>query len=182
MKHLSALLLGFSLLGCSVPWEHHATAHILIEEKDFTPEQIDVIHEAVSEWNTALNGYLRFEYVTEKGDDNLIVIRGVSLTILLQDDISAVTYTVPWENGGGIELPNSLTGDGKPYLLPLALHELGHALSLSHSGENTIMQPVLKVPTQRITCVDLSQFCEINDCNAMDFPICQSCIQSTDGI
>lgn len=161
------------LSGCAT-WDKKETAHIFIEENDFSPDQILVLQEAVSEWNQALNGYLNFEFVSNKDESN-IVIKGVSLASLQEDDFAGVTYTVPWENGGNIELPNDLYGDGKEYLLPLALHELGHALSLGHSEEHTLMQPMLYNPTQRITCLDINQFCDINGCNAADFPICNPC-------
>lgn len=175
MKRLIPGLLCIGLLGCQQPaWHKGDTAHILIVEEDFTPAQVVKLKEAVEEWNIALNGWLTFDYVTTKGDQELIVIRGEDWHALDKDGYAAVTYLVPWECGGGIEMPNNDPANWDKYFISLALHELGHALSLGHSkSHDSVMFPRVTKASLTITCVDLEQFCEVNGCDAKDFPLCQ---------
>jgi hypothetical protein len=176
MKRLLLLCLFIGLCGCRPPaWHKGDTVHILIVEKDFTPEQVVKLKAAVSEWDISLNGWLKFEYVTEKGADHLIVIRGEDQQKLQDDGYAAVTYIVPWECGGGIEMPYNDPESWDKYFVGLALHELGHALSLEHTDDHhTVMYPMVRKASLHITCADIVQFCDYSGCFAKDFPICQT--------
>lgn len=169
------MLFSLGVVSCNNSWELGDTANILVEESDFSPYELDCIRQAVHEWNVALNGYMTLQYVTYKGEGNLIVIRGEGVQILESQSPYrvGVTYTLPWEKGGAVELSNNDDNDLNGYYVAMVEHELGHALNLEHKPGHVLMAPNLWSKHQTVTCSDLQQFCEVNGCDWHYFPLCQ---------
>lgn len=181
------LSLALLCVGCAQShgcrgWDEGETAYVWIDDPDgkFTPEQVEIIHQAVEEWEIALNGFINFEFIDGKGPDALIVIRADSHENIVEDRghdiVLAYTDYVPWEQGGGITLPFDFSNEAFHGLL---LHELGHTLGLEHDTPDTLMHWKYRPEVNHITCGDIEQFCEQNLCIPASFPPCQDA--STNG-
>ncbi len=172
-KSLFVLVLTVLVLtGCS-DWDRGETAHIFIDSKDFSPEQMGAIHEAVAEWEESLGGFVHFVYVDEKGSDDLIVIRSATVQEMderYESGRTGNTNTDPWACGGGITIARDMS---MKRFKKSVLHELGHSLGLGHSEGKTIMAPNLNEMPSHITCEDVTHFCEKSDCDASSLPLCQ---------
>lgn len=158
--------------GCS-HWEEGSTAYVFIDdpEHQFSQEEIDLIHAGFQDWEDATGGYITFEFVGGKGKGSLIPIRPVLYQeIEEKTGHSAETNYVPWERGGDIQLPCDV--DRESFRL-ITIHEIGHALGLDHDIPGTVMVYGVDKSPDHITCRDVEQFCEVNDCDAVSMPACQ---------
>lgn len=67
-------MMAASAVGCGL--EEGETVYMMLDpEADFTDEQIALIDSAARNWEDATEGYVKFEWVTEKGPTNLIVFK-----------------------------------------------------------------------------------------------------------
>lgn len=157
--------------GCS-SWEEGSIAYVWIDDSShsFSNEEIEIIHESCHEWEEATDNHVTFRFVSGKGTDSLIVVRSDSLSHIKEErGLAAVTDWVPWERGGAITMPNNVAPEQFRLLM---LHELGHALGLDHDRKGTIMFPGTGNASDFITCEDVTQFCEVNDCQSDNMPPC----------
>lgn len=153
-------------------WEEGSVANIFIDDPDhlFSEEELADIHTAAQEWSEATNDHVTFTFVTSKGSDSLIVIRPKLLaTIEDETGMSAITRFDWWARGGGIDMPYDVSENDFHQMM---LHEMGHSLGLDHDGPGTIMEHHLALQADHITCTDVYQFCDVNDCDASEFPPC----------
>ncbi len=174
MRKFLCVFMTLIACGCST-WTKGSTCHILIEEKGFNQQQLEKIHAAVAEWNKALDGYLKFEYVTQKGDEDLVVIRARTIDPVLQNNkYLGETFSDPWADGGGIELPVNMGSDiDSVYFSRIVLHELGHSLGLYHvDATGAVMNKRPDLEADQVTCIDLTDFCYSAGCDASTFERC----------
>lgn len=158
--------------GCT-HWEEGSTAYVWIDDPNhqFSQEQIDLIHSSTQEWENATGGHITFEFVDGKGQKSLIPIRPVLYAVIEEETgHSAETHIVPWERGGGIDMPYDIDPINFRILM---LHEFGHALGLDHDVPGTVMVYGVDKSADYITCRDVMQFCDVNDCDPDLMPACQ---------
>lgn len=174
------LLLSFSLIltacgpsrGCS-SWEEGDAVSIWIDDPDhlFSDAEKDTIWDVCQEWSEATDQYFTCQWVEGKGLPGLVPIRPDTLAHLEETTgKGGITRWVPWEKGGAITLSYDLN---PVYFRLLILHEFGHTLGLSHDQKGTIMYYLMDEDVTHITCRDVQQFCQVNDCVAEEMRICQ---------
>ena len=177
MKNLSLFILCVSIAACQPSdscssWENGDVAYVYINDPDnlFSDEDLEQILSGCEEWSDATDNYITFEVVSSDDTGSLITFIPDSLENI-QMETGHVAYT-DWsltERGGDITIPY----DVKPAVFrPILLHEIGHALGLDHDHYGTIMYHT-STYTSEITCDDVCQFCEVNDCYCGDLPPCE---------
>lgn len=170
MKRI-AILAPLALMACM--WQLNPTHHYDLDiETGFTSDQHKMIVQAGESWTAATNGMIIFGQIDHAGDPTTITVTGMPIADL-QSKWGDGTAGVCWWTGG----ENSdlyLSTDVDPDTFKhIALHELGHALGLDHTGSGTVMCAYNSCASHGITCADVEQFCRIWNCNAWDLPICK---------
>ena len=107
---------------------------------------------ALAEWNTALNGYLRYELATDTYDghsDGMRLYFEYSATAELAD-----ATTLGWVVSDDKNVVH-LLGDGRNVtpgeMRVVAMHEIGHTLGVSHLDGTGLMSPSYQTQTG---CID----------------------------
>ncbi len=135
-------------------------------DKRFTAEHRTAIHEALSQWNTALNGYESFSIVSDAFDMETATIEqidftGQGLVILsrrhgdpiledLPDGVLGWVATDLQSEAHALNLVEDAIGNRD--LTSIAAHEIGHTLRLPHLPvKHTLMYPAYKFGAP---CVD----------------------------
>ena len=190
MKNLSLFILCAGIAACHPSdgchsWTEGTVAFIYINDPFhlFSDEETDIILASCQEWEDATNGHIVCQLTNRSDIDNLITITPDSKKHIQEETgHGAVTNFSPFECGGDIIIPYDLNEEIFRLVL---LHEIGHSLGLDHDHYGTIMYPAVgqplpgiisglidKYPTE-ITCDDVCQFCEFNDCYCGDLPPCE---------
>lgn len=163
-------ILPLCLISCS-SWSEDSVAYVWIDDPNnlLSESQEELIHNSLSEWQDAVDDYVTFETVYGKGYKSMIIIRADSFANMHASGNDAVAEIVPWERGGAITIPFDVDDNS---LRALLLHEIGHTLGLDHDVPGTIMVRPASDASRDITCRDVEQFCEVNDCNSNSMTIC----------
>ncbi len=135
-------------------------------DKQFTAEHRAAIHDAFSQWNTALNGYENFTIVSDAFDmepstldqvvstgQGLIVLRRSThddIMVLLPDGVLGWVDTDMQSEAHVLNLVEDAIGNRD--LVSIAMHEIGHTLRLPHLPvKHTLMYPSYRYGSP---CVD----------------------------
>lgn len=165
-------------------------------DTDFTPEERGNIDFSANVWNTQTNGQAKVTVVYDLDFGSVDSLKAAmdQNTIVRNHcdedpnvDEGTLGWTPPW---GGIHDPQgrhsrmmlcvdrmdewgSKTKSGKDnYWRQTVIHEMGHALGLSHVAHpNALMFPSI-VPDRKacLKVPDLVEFCSMNVCNKPTFP------------
>jgi hypothetical protein len=121
----------------------------------FTLYERAKIVRAVNEWNVALNGFIRFEIVT---DDKDVTSQATVHWMITSahggqnlDVASALAATYPVVNAGGL-MVIYVDRIGRRDLGGVVMHELGHVLGLGHDANGHLMAARYHPSSQQ--CVD----------------------------
>lgn len=179
MKEAKALLL-FSLLlsGCSSskPTESPSAFDGGMEVRvsdETTPYQRGIVTECVARWGYLLDGSVGFRNVVVSPTD-LYDPRANTINIIFPSDRrkdGLVGHTDRYAREDGRTLAATILifdKDDVDEQRWSCLHEMGHALGLSHDEDrshNSVMWPVVSFPIQ-IGCEDWRRVCQIWHCEA----------------
>ncbi len=132
----------------------------------FTPDQKQAIVEALDAWTYALNGYNRFELVSQDFDMDISVLEQVMHTgqglLVLDRSVTDPVYddlpngVLAWVEDG-VPIVN-IFGDvvGNRNVKAIAMHEMGHYLGITGRYAHTAVKGTLMFPsyTYSQTCID----------------------------
>lgn len=153
-------------------WEKNpARLYTFTVDSSFTATHQQQIREGVKTWERALNGYLSFQEVPVNLDGKAITFHASNVAELRRSHPQSVAsadlrqhigYCQFLGIGSRIELAEDMLESNFEWVV---LHELGHALGLSHSPRGTLMCDIDACSSKRLTDNDLSQFYAIWDAN-----------------
>jgi len=154
---------------CRCSWQLNETHHYQYYIEDgFTIDQQGII----------INSFLEWEYLTDKtvSFEPVIIPEGQHLIHIYPGTIKTLDHraglTTPY-----YETIKLATDQINENFRKTALHEVGHSIGLSHTGQGTIMCATLGCTNLDITCADLEQFCEVWRCDPT--PLCKRLVENT---
>lgn len=134
-------------------------------DAEFSTEHRRAIHSALAAWNNSLNGYERFEVVSDVFNLDVDILKTILSTrqgLLILRRLYNETFwglpagTLAWvyredgEEGLLLNIVDDVIGDMN--LQTIVQHELGHVLMLPHLPiQNTVMYPTYKYSSH---CID----------------------------
>ncbi len=157
----SALEQSSSLRDAGLHYTSHAAATVrseifsLIVADTFSLYERAKILRAVNEWNVALNGFIRFEIMPERGvrasgaREHWVITSKQGTHSTGSSTTLAATYFAP---GIGGVVAIHVDRIGRRDLGGVMMHELGHVLGLGHNGRGGLMAAQYHPTSQR--CVD----------------------------
>jgi hypothetical protein len=139
-------------------------------------DQINAISSAAIKWNQATKGQISFDIKMMPARINIsngIIINNVSpdfLDAILLDQTNE-NSTLAFMNDHGRIPVIGLVDEriNESLIVPVVMHELGHAIGLEHAGSGTIMYPSISQESNDITKTDLEQLCDIYHCDIKQF-------------
>jgi hypothetical protein len=160
------LLVALLSVGCSnstIPWEKNPSRDypIWIGE-GFSDRQRQDLTNSVRTWEYSLNGFLTFSFVSD--EEKGLIRWEASTTSKLEEraPLAPNLTRLGWCHHQGVGSKLTVATDiGESDFQWVALHELGHAFGLSHSGKDTLMCDRNSCGSPRITETDINQFHQV---------------------
>ncbi len=153
------------LMGCLAKPSWHYDVEI---DSAFTPDQIDLIYQALDNWQTVSQGQASFT-VTRVTDNpcqhqnnHSFCFTSTTLDVVQsrcnKSGISGCTVYSTLHDSAVISIETEYNSS---YLLQELQHETGHAMGLKHTGPGTIMCADASCAAKTVQCADVHQYEDI---------------------
>lgn len=177
------MLIGLDIVSLPI-LQHHISRDLpvhktLYVDRNLSNNDFDVIVSAANEWQSATHGLVKYDVVRMPAKNidakNSIIIVGVSEDfpeiIAFDSQDMDRTHLAYFDSGSSlpyIALVVSRISENE--YKSVLMHELGHSLGLKHNtGDNgigTLMYPDIDLGSDKITDIDLANFCKRYGCDA----------------
>jgi len=161
----------------------HKTLYV---DKTFTNDEIEIIQEAILEWERCTNKIATFTIKENFDSKDYSSINDVNAIILLKfkSNNPMVKYLDLYHKNNllGFYIKESIIPVigiipervfTKDYYYSLVLHEIGHSMGMSHiNDQDTVMYPLIDKSSIHLSESDLNEFCKIHKCKSEDFKLC----------